>query len=176
MKTLLVIACASALGSCAHSAPRQSAASVVAHATLDPKSGASLRGHASVWEAGAAVTLRLAVSAATPGAHAVHLHVIGDCSSPDGESAGGHWNPTRQVHGQFDATPHHLGDVANLKVEPDGTGVLTFTTRRWSIGTGRADDVVGKAVVVHMAQDDFSSQPSGNAGARVACGVLRAGG
>ncbi len=144
-------------------------------AVLEPKSGSTVRGAAVFSELGSRVTLQLYVTDAPPGTHAVHLHDVGDCSAEDGSSAGGHWNPGGQPHGQWGSGEHHLGDIGNLEVGPDGTGTLRLTTDRWAVsGDGStANDVVGRAVVVHSSADDFTSQPAGNAGARIACGVVR---
>jgi len=119
------------------------------------------------------VTLVLEVSGVSPGEHAFHLHEIGDCSSPDGKSAGGHWNPAGEDHGRWGTVPFHLGDVGNLNVGEDGTASLTVTTDLWSIGSGEATDIVGRAVIVHAGVDDFTSQPTGAAGGRIGCGVIR---
>jgi Cu-Zn family superoxide dismutase len=109
-----------------------------------------------------------------PGQHAAHLHEKGDCSAADGSSAGGHWNPMTHEHGKWDNGAHHLGDIGNIEVQPDGSGTVTLTTDKWTIGTGQPNDIVGKAIIVHEKQDDFQTQPTGNAGGRVGCGVVTA--
>ncbi len=87
-------------------------------------------------------------------------------------SAGGHWNPTAEDHGQWDTQPFHLGDIGNVVVDEEGKGSLSLITDRWSMGGGGANDILGKAVVVHADPDDFKTQPSGAAGARIGCGVI----
>ncbi len=144
-------------------------------ASLAPKSGTRSRGEMQFFTSGTEVQLKLVVSGLTPGRHAVHLHEKGDCSAPDAESAGPHWNPTNVAHGHLEMPPAHLGDIGNIEVGGDGRGTLVFSTSYWSIGTGRDNDIVGKAVVIHASVDDFASQPAGNSGKRVACGVVRAG-
>lgn len=173
MRTTLLMA-ALALAGCAHNEKVHSKRTASAEAMLEAKSGSSMAGQAMFLANDGAVTMQIEVSGATPGKHAVHLHVNGDCSSDDAESAGPHWNPTEEPHGHLGKGPAHMGDIGNIDVGSDGRGTLTFTTRDWSANTGRSSDVVGRAVVVHAAEDDFRSQPAGNAGGRVACGVVTA--
>jgi Cu-Zn family superoxide dismutase len=109
---------------------------------------------------------------APPGEHAVHIHETGDCSADDGSSAGGHWNPTSQDHGRWDAAPFHLGDIGNVVVNEEGDGSLSLITDRWTMGGGGPNDIMGLAVIVHADPDDFTSQPSGAAGVRIGCGVI----
>jgi Cu-Zn family superoxide dismutase len=123
------------------------------------------------------ITVFISLSGASEGSHAAHIHEIGDCSAPDGTSAGGHWNPTTMDHGQWGTPPHHLGDLGNIEVDEFGAGALTVTTPApgfWSIGTGEINDIVGKAIIVHEKVDDFTTQPTGAAGGRIACGVINA--
>ncbi|MYF97613.1 superoxide dismutase family protein [Candidatus Poribacteria bacterium] len=118
------------------------------------------------------ITLIIEVMGASPGLHGVHIHEKGDCSAPDGSSAGGHWNPTNVDHGKWGVGEFHLGDIGNINVGEDGSGSISLTTDLWEIGTGSDVDVVGKGIIVHADPDDFISQPSGNAGARIGCGVI----
>ena len=123
------------------------------------------------------ITVFISLSGASEGSHAAHIHEFGDCSAPDGSSAGGHWNPTAMDHGQWGTPPHHLGDLGNIEVDEYGAGALTVTTPNpgfWSIGTGEVNDIVGKAIIVHEKVDDFTTQPTGAAGGRIACGVITA--
>ena len=118
------------------------------------------------------ITLMIEIHDTSPGLHAVHIHEHGDCSAPDGTSAGGHWNPTSTAHGKWGEGEFHLGDIGNIMVAEDGTGSISLTTDLWEIGTGSDVDVVGKSIIVHAGADDFISQPSGAAGARIGCGVI----
>ncbi len=113
------------------------------------------------------------VQGAKPGSHGIHLHAGGVCEPPDFKSAGDHFNPTGAPHGGPDAAQHHAGDFGNIEVGTDGNGQLDLTTTMLSVGDGGPGDVVGKAVILHGGQDDLTSQPSGNAGPRVACGVVQ---
>ena len=141
-------------------------------ATIDSASESSVTGMAIFTQDGDQITLVIEIQNASPGLHAVHIHENGDCSSPDGKSAGGHWNPTGVAHGKWGEGEFHLGDIGNITVGEDGTGSIELTTDLWEIGTGSDIDVVGKGIIVHADADDFTSQPSGNAGARIGCGVI----
>lgn len=147
----------------------------VAKSTIEAKSASKLKGDVTFTDDGkGGLVFRIDVKDAPPGLHAVHIHEKGDCSSPDGKSAGDHWNPTHTEHGKWGAPGEHfhLGDIGNLEVKPDGTGTLTLETTKWTAGGGGVNDVIGHAVVVHGGVDDFKSQPAGNAGPRVGCGVI----
>ena len=141
-------------------------------ATIAPTSGSNVTGMAVFTQNGDQVTVTIEIQNASPGLHAVHIHENGDCSSPDGKSAGGHWNPTDVAHGKWGEGEFHLGDIGNITVDEDGTGSIELTTDLWEIGTGSDIDVVGTGIIVHADADDFISQPSGNAGARIGCGVI----
>lgn len=108
------------------------------------------------------------------GVHAFHIHEHGDCSAADASSAGGHFNPSGQPHGRASQGPHHLGDADNLRANANGVARVDAHFRGVVLGGNAANNVVGKAIVVHAAPDDYQSQPAGNAGARIACGVIRA--
>jgi len=142
---------------------------------LKPTSGSTVTGTAVFRRLeGKWIHLRVEIAGATPGVHAVHIHEFGDCSSPDGKSAGGHWNPTGKSHGKWGAIggEFHLGDLGNIEVGADGTGYLVRTSDLWEIGGTTLNDVLGKSIIVHEGADDFVSQPTGNAGGRVACGEI----
>lgn len=119
------------------------------------------------------VKIEVEVMNLAAGEHALHLHEKGDCSAPDAKSAGGHWNPTGEKHGKRGSGEYHKGDITNLKTEK--TNSMTFwseTISGWTIGGPDSTNIVGKAVIIHDGADDFTSQPSGAAGKRVACGVI----
>jgi Cu-Zn family superoxide dismutase len=112
------------------------------------------------------------VSGLKPGAqHGFHVHEKGDCSSGDGMSAGGHFNPAGKPHGP-QSGDHHAGDMPNLVADASGNASASFTIHGVSIGSGAAD-IVGKGLIVHRDPDDYKSQPVGNAGPRLACAVIR---
>ena len=141
-------------------------------AVIASKSDSHVTGKATFSEANGKVTLKLEIEGADPGTHAVHLHDKGDCTAPDGASAGGHWNPTHEDHGKWASSPFHRGDIGNVEVGADGKGTLTLTTDLWTLGGAPETDVVGRAIIVHAKADDFTTQPTGNAGGRFGCGVV----
>lgn len=111
------------------------------------------------------------ISGAPPGTHGLHLHETGDCSAPDFTSAGGHFNPTGVEHGCPESPVHHAGDFGNVEIGEDGTGRLTLKSTLLTLAEG-PNSAVGKAVIFHEHPDDCVSQPTGDAGGRLACGVV----
>jgi Cu-Zn family superoxide dismutase len=120
------------------------------------------------------IRLVIEVENVEPGLHAAHIHEHGDCSDPKAANAGGHWNPTSKPHGKWGQADgaFHLGDLGNLEVGPDGTGRIEIVTDLWTVGGGAANDVVGRSIIVHAKPDDFTTQPTGNAGDRIGCGEI----
>ncbi len=106
------------------------------------------------------------------GEHGFHVHEKGDCSAPDGASAGGHFNPGGKPHAARDAAARHAGDLGNLKADPYGLARVDFVDK--GISLSGPESIIGKAVIIHEKVDDFTTQPTGNAGARQACGVIEA--
>lgn len=106
--------------------------------------------------------------------HAFHVHEKGDCSAPDFSSAGSHFNPTGQPHGAHGSAHHHLGDMPVLMADASGTARVSFNSE--SLALTGPNTIIGKAVIVHRDPDDVNAQPVGNAGPRLACGVIKAGG
>lgn len=146
----------------------------VARATMEPRSGSSATGTATFTEKDGRVEVVVEVSNATPGNHGLHVHDTGDCSSADALTAGSHFNPDNQPHDGLGPGPHHAGDLTNITVGSDGRGRLekTVETQNLSVQSG-SQSVVGRAIILHAAEDDLTSQPTGNSGARIACGVIR---
>lgn len=142
-------------------------------AVIAPKSDSGLYGRVTFTEKDGKVSMHAEIRGASQGDHAIHIHAVGDCSAPDGSSAGGHWNPTGEDHGKWNQSPFHLGDIGNISVNEDGKGSISRETELWCIGCGEEDrDILGKAIIVHQGIDDFSTQPSGAAGARIGCGEI----
>ena len=106
--------------------------------------------------------------------HGFHVHETGDCSAPDGTSAGGHFNPASTDHGRVGQGEHHAGDSDNITADADGNATVQGWLEGATVGDGAATDIVGKAVIVHADEDDYATQPTGNAGDRLACGVIAA--
>ncbi len=143
--------------------------------TLEPKSNSTVAGTATFTEKNGKVTFVAKMSGLQPGVHAIHIHEKSDCSAADGSSAGGHWNPTFKKHGKWGSAEYHKGDIGNFTADAKGNGTITLTTDEWCIGCGDATkDVLGKGLIVHQGTDDFTTQPTGNAGGRVACaGIIK---
>lgn len=141
---------------------------------LEPKSDSKASGSVVFKEENGQVKMVAVIGGLSEGTHAIHIHEKADCSSPDGKSSGGHWNPTSQPHGKWgESTGFHKGDIGNFEVDENGNGTISMTTDQWCVGCGDATkDIVGKAIIVHQGTDDFTSQPSGAAGARVSCGGI----
>ena len=143
-----------------------------AQTTLTSSAGNNVAGTVVFVQEGRKVFVIAEVSGLKPGAHGFHVHEKGDCSAPDFSSAGGHFNPGSQPHGDPTAGAHHAGDMPVLVADASGKATARAELRTMSIGGG-ASDIVGKSVVVHADPDDFRSQPAGNSGARIACGVIK---
>jgi len=122
------------------------------------------------------VRVELRVTNLPEGDHGVHIHVFGRCEAPEFTTAGGHYNPLGRVHGKLSTTGPHAGDLGNLSVKKDGTGFLGFTTPHLNLAPGAATNPAaagGLSVVIHAGADDEKTDPSGNSGARIACGVIK---
>ncbi|MFO1261225.1 MAG: superoxide dismutase family protein [Sphingomonadaceae bacterium] len=150
------------------------ASPVMAHAGLVDAQGASKGSVEIIEKGGLEVTVK--AIGLTPGVHGVHIHTVGTCTAPDFASAGGHWNPTAKHHGMENPDGAHMGDLPNITIGADGTGTLTFTVPGASLSGGDTPllDADGAAIVVHAGPDDMKTDPSGNSGGRVACGVIGA--
>jgi Cu-Zn family superoxide dismutase len=141
---------------------------------LDSKSGSTASGNVVFKQEDGVVTMIAVFSGLSPGEHAIHIHEKADCSADDATSSGGHWNPTAEPHGKWgDAKGYHKGDIGNFIADENGRGTMTKITDEWCIGCEDSNkNIVGKAIIVHQGADDFTSQPSGAAGARVSCGGI----
>lgn len=142
---------------------------------FESKSKSNVTGTATFIEKNGSVTFVAKLSGLNPGVHAIHIHEKADCTAADGSSAGGHWNPTFKKHGKWGDAEYHKGDIGNFTADEKGNGTITLTTTEWCIGCDDATkNILGKGLIVHQGQDDFTSQPAGNAGARVACsGIIK---
>jgi Cu-Zn family superoxide dismutase len=144
-------------------------------ANLASASGSLVSGRLQVMSMGPnAVHIAGDVGGLEPGSsHGFHIHEKGDCSAVDASSAGGHFNPGGMAHGRMDDGPHHAGDIDNIVADAQGVAHVNMHVPGLTLGTGAANDVAGRAIIVHADPDDYASQPSGNAGKRLACGVIK---
>ena len=141
---------------------------------MESKSESNVSGDITFTEENGNVVMKATLAGLTEGEHAIHIHEKADCSSPDGKSTGGHWNPTAQPHGKWGMKEgYHRGDIGNFEADKQGNGTITFETDEWCISCDDdTKNIIGKAIIVHQGVDDFVSQPSGAAGARVSCGGI----
>jgi superoxide dismutase, Cu-Zn family len=150
-------------------------AGLSATATLAPTTGNAVKGQVRFTQQGDKVVVSGEVSGLKPNAeHGFHLYDKGDCSSGDGMSTGGHYNPGAVAHGAHDHSVHHAGDLPGLKADSYGVARINFETTALSVGGAKAD-VIGHGLIVHRDPDDFKTQPTGHAGPRVACAVVTKG-
>ncbi len=143
-------------------------------AVLSAASGSHVSGSVSFRTIPGGVHLDAAVAGLPQGDHGFHVHEVGDCSAADAASAKGHFNPFAKSHGAHDRGEHHAGDIPNLTADASGKATLSVDLSGLSIGAGEAD-ILGRSIVVHADADDYKSQPAGNSGKRIACGVIKAG-
>ncbi len=151
------------------------AASATATVTLQPTAGNQTAGTLTFATVDGRVQATGSVTGLEGGGeHGFHVHEKGDCSAPDGTSAGGHFNPASTDHGRVGQGVHHAGDSDNITVGADGVAQVRTWLDGVTIGDGAATDIVGKGVIVHAKADDYTTQPTGDAGDRLACGVIAA--
>ncbi len=138
---------------------------------IQSKSDTTTQGTVKFTENAGEVELEMNVKNLNPNStHAAHIHEKGDCSAADGSSAGGHWNPTGHDHGKWGDGDHHAGDLGNLTTDANGAAKLVMKTDKWCIGCEDPNkNILGKAIIIHAKADDFTTQPTGNAGGRVGC-------
>lgn len=155
------------LGGCATPTPGPSAS-----AELLARSGSMVSGTVGFSEKNGRLRIEAKVAGLTPGDHGFHIHEAGDCSAPDASSAKGHFNPGAKGHGHFASDEHHGGDMPNLIA--NGQGEARYTAELRGLTLSGPTGVVGRSVVIHADPDDYKSQPAGNSGKRIACGVIAA--
>lgn len=166
-----------ALTACA--APREDAKTVnestdkAASAVMAAKSGSKVAGTLEMMTMGKGVHVMGTLTGLAPNqSFGFHVHEKGDCSAADASSAGGHFNPTAQPHGSTETAAHHAGDMDNIQSDDEGTARVSFHIENVGLANGSATDISGRALVVHAKPDDYKTQPSGNSGDRIACGVI----
>jgi len=142
-----------------------------ATAQLESKSGSQVTGTVTFTKVGDEVQVVADIQGLKPGKHGFHIHEKGDCSAPDAASAGAHFNPTMKHHGGPNSLDHHAGDLGNIEADASGKARLDW---KGKLSLSGKDSIIGKSIVVHEKEDDLKTDPSGNSGARVACGVINA--
>jgi len=166
-------AAAAVLAIASSAAASPDAPAATAKATIESKSGSKVTGKAVFTELPAGgVKAEIWIENAAPGTHGLHIHEKGDCSAPDGTSAGGHFNSAGNPHAAPADKARHNGDLGNIEVGADGKGHLEITDDLLTVKPG-PNSVVGKAVIFHEKADDLKTQPTGNAGGRFGCGVVQ---
>lgn len=173
--SVLILGCASRGTSTGADAtatkPSGSKGKAMAVAVLSPAPNMQVKGKVTFQEETQGVRVTVDISGLTPGKHGFHIHQKGDCSAADFSSAGGHWNPTEAPHGAPDSGKHHYGDFGNIVA--NDKGVVRFEQVFSWLSFSGPNSFLDHAVIVHAKADDLMSQPSGDAGARVACGVIK---
>ena len=169
-KKLAMVAGSLLLAACSHMSLRSPSAT----ATLAPTKGNQAAGTVNFLQRGTVVYVDARITGLSPGLHGFHVHEKGDCRAADGSSAGGHFNPTGAAHGGPGSPARHAGDLGNLTADANGIAVYKVEVTGISLETG-SDSIIGRAVIVHAEPDDLHSQPAGNAGARIACGLISKG-
>ena len=140
--------------------------------TLEAKSASKLTGQATLTEEAGGVKVALEVAGIKPGEHGAHVHETPDCSAPDAKSAGSHYNPDKHDHGLPGAAARHIGDLGNLTADKDGKAKLEITLEGANLKADDPHSLLGRSIIVHEKKDD-GSQPVGNAGGRIGCGVIK---
>src|SRR5437899_7832620 len=160
------------MGFTAQAQPEEkSSAPLKAIAVLHPTAGNKVSGTVTFTEVADGVQVHAQITGLTPANHGFHVHEFGDCSAADATSAGAHFNPTNKPHAGPDATERHVGDMGNVEADASGKANLEYVDHQISL-TNDQQSVIGRSVVVHAKADDLKSQPTGDSGARVACGVI----
>jgi len=172
MKAVLTAAAAAVLLAACQTTPD---APLRATAQLQPTKGNKTIGEATFEQVGDKVRVTVIVEGLKPGQeHGLHIHEAGDCSSGDGMSTKGHFNPQGKPHGQHSSPERHAGDLPSLRAGKDGRAKVEATVDVITVNPG-ATSIVDRGLIVHADPDDYKTQPTGNAGARIACGVIRLG-
>lgn len=149
-------------------------ATVPTQVTLSGASGSKVTGDLALAATNDGVSISGQIIGLPPNSeHGFHVHETGDCSAPNAKSAGEHLNPTQAMHGGPSATQRHLGDLPNVQADASGMASISTTIAGATLRDGGANDLMGKALIVHAKRDDYVTQPSGDSGDRIACGVIR---
>ncbi len=169
MKHIAILSACAVLASCANYGMGPTAS-----VQLEPTRGNAAKGELQFMQRGNTVKVTGKISGLKPNAeHGFHVHYKGDCSSGDGMSAAGHFNPTGKPHGAHGHGDHHAGDIPSLMADANGVANVNFESNTISLMGGQSTNIIGRGVIVHKDPDDYKTQPTGNSGARLACGVIK---
>jgi len=166
---LMILLCGTALSQMNHES-MQAGSSPKGIAVLSPTRGSLVKGIVMFEAVKGGTKVTAHISGLTPGKHGFHVHEYGDCSSDDGMGAGGHFNPGQMPHSMPMSEKRHVGDMGNLDADKDGNAHLEYVD--FMIALSGASSILGRGVIVHEKEDDLKTQPTGNAGGRLACGVV----
>jgi Cu-Zn family superoxide dismutase len=170
--SLVVLTFLSLVSFIAQAQPEEkSSAPLKAVAVLNPIGGNKVSGTVTFTEVADGVQVHAEITGLAPGNHGFHVHEFGDCSAADASSAGAHFNPTNKPHAGPDAAERHVGDMGNVQADASGKAKLEYVDHQISL-TNDQQSAIGRSVVVHAKADDLKSQPAGDSGARIACGVI----
>lgn len=168
---VLVVSCGALLAAGCAGTPEQKEVSAVA--VLQPRSGSNVSGNLRFTQIGDVVRITGEVRGHSKGPKAMHIHEKGDCSDEKGMSTGGHFNPGKHKHGGPYDPVKHAGDLGNIVFNDQGVAKINFTVGDIAVSKDDPNGIIGRAVIVHAANDDLKTDPTGNAGGRVACGVIQ---
>ena len=168
----VAVGCSSQVHQEAHQAapPAADASITKAVAVIHPVGDSGVTGTVTFEKVSDGVKVVADVTGLEPGEHGFHVHEFGDCSAPDGTSAGGHFNPENKPHGAPTDAERHVGDLGNIT--SDASSAAHYERTDQLIALSGPHSIIGRAIIIHVGQDDLTSQPTGNAGARAACGVI----
>jgi superoxide dismutase, Cu-Zn family len=167
MRTALAVGAILVAG-CAATSPGPTAT-----AKLESRSGSTVNGTVTFTQVGDMVRINGVVDGHTAGMKGWHIHEKGDCSDPKADSAGNHFNPRGHKHGAPTDAVRHAGDLGNLVFNERGSATIEMTVSGISVSKDKPDGIIGRAVIIHMQEDDLKTDPTGNAGGRAACGVIQ---
>ncbi len=180
---LVLLSCCALLAACSRSAsttatavthPASAAPGAAAKAVLFGTSNSPASGQLQLSVSATGVSITGEITGLPPGTvHGIHVHEVGDCSAIDATSAGGHFNPDHAQHGGPTSTPRHMGDLSNIEADGQGHARVNATIAGATLRDGGPHDLMGKALIVHDKPDDYMTQPAGDSGDRIACGVVR---
>ncbi|MGE5425179.1 MAG: superoxide dismutase family protein [Syntrophothermus sp.] len=154
-----------------HSQEATTAVNRVASCEINPTQNSRVSGTVTFTETASGIMIVADLTGLPKGSHGFHIHEKGDCTAPDGSSAGGHFNPSQHQHGNRDSEMRHTGDMGNIEADSSGKAHLEYLDKMMTFDG--ENSIIGRSVIVHEKADDYKTQPTGNSGARIGCGIIR---